>query len=43
MDENFLSWMGLGITRRTCVTKWNCTPLSQDERCGKAFIFNKGS
>src|ERR1700683_1848126 len=40
MDEKFLSWLGLGITRRTCVTKSNCTPLSQNERCGKAFIFN---
>jgi hypothetical protein len=43
MDEYFLSLLGLEITRRTCVTKPNCTPLSQIERCGKAFIFNKVS
>src|SRR6266436_6486698 len=43
MDEKFLSWLGLGITRRTCVTNWNCTPPSQEERCGKSFIFNRVS
>src|SRR5271156_2891095 len=43
MDEKFLSWMGLEVSRRTCVTKPNCTPLSQNERCGKAFIFNRVS
>src|SRR5208282_5239463 len=40
MDEKFLSWLGLEVTCRTCVTKPNCTPQSQNERCGKAFIFN---
>src|ERR1700686_4228429 len=40
MDENFLSLLGLAITCRTCVTNSNCTPQSQNERCGKPFIFN---
>src|SRR3984893_12757958 len=43
MDQCFLSWLGLEITRRTCVTKSNCTPPSQDEHCGKSFLFNKVS
>jgi hypothetical protein len=43
MDEKFLSWLGLEVLCRTCVTKPNCTPLSQNERCGKAFIFNRVS
>jgi hypothetical protein len=32
--------LGLRLTGRTCVTNWHCTPLSQNERCGKPFIFN---
>src|SRR5580704_3607693 len=35
--------VGIGITCRTCVTKWNCTPSSHFEHCGKAFIFNEVS
>jgi hypothetical protein len=35
--------VGIGITRRTCVTKPNCTPPYHVESCGKACIFNKVS
>ena len=38
MDTKFLSLLGLGITCRTYVTKSNCTPPSQSERCGKALF-----
>src|ERR1035437_3322424 len=41
MRQQFLSWLGLGVTGRTFVTKANCTPASQSEHCGKSFIFNR--
>jgi len=40
-EINFLSWLGLGATSRTLVAKENCTLQSQNERCGKSFIFNQ--